>query len=993
MKGMGEGLELSQKSKNKYLSAVWLKIQQFSDSPKFYLTACFLLPLLLHWLIFIVRGVYPFGQNSVLVLDLNGQYVYFFEAMRDVFTGDSSPFYTWYRALSGEFSGIYAYYVASPFAFLTVLFPKEHITEALLAMTLLKCGSMGLTFGYYLHKTRPSQPLSVIMFSTMYALSSYAFVYSHNTMWMDALIYLPLVLLGLEALIDRGRFLLYTVMLALTFIANFYIGFMVAIFVVIYYLYYFLSKYKASDFARFFFTFYRFMIFSVIGAAISAIIILPTFYSLSFGKDDFSNPSFTFSAKFDFLEILTQMMPNSYDTVRPEGLPLLYCGTLVLLLLPLYFVTDRIRGRQKIMGGVILGFLVLSFTGSTIDLLWHGMQRPNWLNYRYSFMFCFLVLVFAYDAFRFLKPHMYRVILGTGAALGVIVVFIQKMLEKDGEFDWLYTSAEKSGEYEPGILLSVWFWMIMIGVLTALLWGVAKKNSRIVPMVLCGVVCLELFINGVYNMFKLHDDVLYSSRTSYVEYFDRWRPITNAVQDSDISLYRMEKTSHRKVNDNMTLRIRGISGSTSTLNASVIELLNKMGYASKSHWSKYVGTNPVGDSLLGMKYILTDKPENMPPEYAQYLVQNDTTSDKAQPDKLYAYSNDYALPMVYGVSNRILSYDYMAKGEDGKVLEYSAPDILDSIVSSMLGRESDIFIPVKIDEKKTDGVREAFAGGYTHHKYALNNSEKGYVEYTFTAERDGSVYIHFPSQYPRNTTLRVRDLAPGQETGAYISKGSYLTNDTHSILYLGEFEKGHKITVQLNLKEDDLYFYCNHDYIFYFDENAFKSAFKELGESRMTVTEFSDSKIKGTINIKNGDNTVFTSIPYDEGWTVKVDGKKVELRKSLNSLLCFSATDGEHTIEMTYIPQGFLVGAVACAGGIFALVVFAVKDGKVRKKRKEHLLSVVRENIDFSVYTASDNEEDAIIEAQNEDATVEVQNEDIPTQESPETDTVENGEE
>ena len=107
---------------NKLLNRCKTVWDMVSNSPKLYLLACFLVPLLLMWIIFIIRGVYPFGDKSVLVLDLNGQYVYFFEAMRDVFEGDSSPFYTWYRALSGEFSGMYAYYLASPFSLLTVLF-------------------------------------------------------------------------------------------------------------------------------------------------------------------------------------------------------------------------------------------------------------------------------------------------------------------------------------------------------------------------------------------------------------------------------------------------------------------------------------------------------------------------------------------------------------------------------------------------------------------------------------------------------------------------------------------------------------------------------------------------------------------------------------------------------------------------------------------------------------------------------------------------------
>ena len=49
-----------------------------------YLILCFCVPMAIMWLMYICRGVFPFGQESVLVLDLNGQYVYFFEGLRDI---------------------------------------------------------------------------------------------------------------------------------------------------------------------------------------------------------------------------------------------------------------------------------------------------------------------------------------------------------------------------------------------------------------------------------------------------------------------------------------------------------------------------------------------------------------------------------------------------------------------------------------------------------------------------------------------------------------------------------------------------------------------------------------------------------------------------------------------------------------------------------------------------------------------------------------------
>ena len=109
----------------------------------------FLIPAAIMVLIYTAIGVWPVGKNSVLVLDLNGQYVYYFEAIRDFFRGEQGILYSFERALGGEFLGIVAYYLASPFSIITALFPEGMITESLYVMLILKCGLSGFNMCTY----------------------------------------------------------------------------------------------------------------------------------------------------------------------------------------------------------------------------------------------------------------------------------------------------------------------------------------------------------------------------------------------------------------------------------------------------------------------------------------------------------------------------------------------------------------------------------------------------------------------------------------------------------------------------------------------------------------------------------------------------------------------------------------------------------------------------------------------------------------------------
>ena len=91
-------------------------------------------------------------------------------------------------------------------------------------------------------------------------------------------------------------------------------------------------------------------------------------------------------------------------------------------------------------------------------------------------------------------------------------------------------------------------------------------------------------------------------------------------------------------------------------------------------------------------------------------------------------------------------------------------------------------------------------------------------------------------------------------------------------------------------------------------------------KQNMTVTKWTNTLVKGHVTITDKSNVMMTSIPYNPGWTVKVDGKKVQTSEAWGSLLSFPITSGKHQIEMTFLPQGLLTGI---AVSIFSLALIA----------------------------------------------------------------------
>ena len=63
---------------------------RIASAPTSYLAFCFIFPVVIMYLLYVAMEIHPFGNTSVLVLDLHGQYVFFHEALRNAVYGEGS---------------------------------------------------------------------------------------------------------------------------------------------------------------------------------------------------------------------------------------------------------------------------------------------------------------------------------------------------------------------------------------------------------------------------------------------------------------------------------------------------------------------------------------------------------------------------------------------------------------------------------------------------------------------------------------------------------------------------------------------------------------------------------------------------------------------------------------------------------------------------------------------------------------------------------------
>ncbi len=792
-----------------------------------------LLPMVVMLAILKAGGFYPFGEKSLFIMDMKGQYLEFYASLRNMGSGDDSIFFSWSRSMGGNYLGLFAYYVASPLSFLTLLFPIRKLPDAIVLLTVLKVGLCGCSFAGYAsylwnrsYAKRDKQESGtakssqtgyrlgswmILPLSICYALISYNMVYSLCLMWLDGVILLPMVLLGVEKILDGKKGLHYMLALAALFICNYYTGYMVGIFTAIYVVYRVLCQISAGNIREYMIKVARFAGTTILAFGLSAPLVLPVAKDLMQGKLATATYMPDTKTNFVFLMLFGKLKNGVYDSITNSGLPAIYCGYLAIALALVFFVMKKISLREKIGAGVILVLLSLSFYFIKWDIVWHGFQYPTWFPYRYAFVASFFILYMA------------------------------------------------------------------VRCLSVVPWGQLQKRNVPQMSMLAGVavlfviICIEMGINGKAMLQGLDGEFGYGTVAEYEAFIDKTQPLVEDIQKRDDGFYRINQGYEYSKNDAMLLGYNGMTHYSSTFNAAVNALTPKLGIAQAHIWNSGYGSNPLLDGLWGVKYILED---GQVPTY-QYLAIEDGIESEAT-----AYLNKVCLPIAYGAPADTLSPDLSSADP------YANQNTLLNTIAD-------------VDQSYFKGIE------YTTAQDGNNWS------YTFTATSDENpVYLYMKSDATSWADVYVN----GNKIGNYFS------TETSCSLYLGTFVKGDQVTVQV-VPADAIT--INYAMIDELDIESLYAVMTPLMANGMDVTSHGHGKLQGKINVGEGQK-IITSIPFSEGWTVKLDGKEVEKEKFADTFLAVEADAGKHDIVFSYVSPGFDAGVSLCALAVLIAIGYLV---------------------------------------------------------------------
>ena len=821
---------------------------------KFKYVISFIIPVAIFCLALLINNIAPLGKYIITIYDSHVQYPPFFLALKDF------HFYLFNIGFGINFLGTVTYYLMSPLNLLIHFFDLKSYNTFYFLLIILKIGFSGLTMQYFLSHEEKHDNLWSTIFSIIYALIGFASTYYYNTFWMDSVIMLPLVLVGINKIIDNKSPLFYIVSLAITIILSFYTGYMCCIFSVIYFIYKLVetNKYKDKKIIK------TFIISSLLVGLISAIVILPSYFALSLGKARGYHDKFTTYFKFnDNLKyMLYPFTPGNFQAkqVHNDGFAQVFCTLFVLCLFILSFFNMKISKKTKITTIVIILFYLLSFNFNLLDYAWQFFQKPVWWQHRYSFTLSLFMIIIAYKCLMNF-PNLKITNINKAIIYLILAILIL------GGFIIFYHDLQNKNVYR--IFVIGFCLILLINYLFA--FNTQGKYKYIIIF----LIIFELGLNCYTNVKESNNKILLENDLKIQQQTQE-----NLAKIKDKNLYRLEFTTKDIYNKALMYDVNGINYFNSVRNQKVVNLMEYyFNFTVDSHCSFVLYRyDPYLLSLFNIKYIITE--DNI--SYYHRLS-----------DKIYV--NDYPLGYGFMVSKDLLN----VKLEKNKYFKN-----ITNIYRKMLNQELTLYHKVK-DAKLT--LENAY----------YDNTKKQYIK--IDDNKDAKVILQFKALED------ILVIVDNNET----SNKTYINNQeiTKDSLYTNEYypyaKKDDMIKIEIPLQSYETKESVTN--VHYIKEQEYLNIMNQFKNPTFTNLKLNKKHtFEGTIDVKE-DNLLFTSIAYEKGMLIKVNGKEVKPEIIMNSFVGLNLKKGKNTITIDYIPQGLNIGIICFILGIGLTIIYLKK--------------------------------------------------------------------
>lgn len=836
----------------------------------------FLTPIIILDFVLIIKyGIKGFG-NLFIIGDMHSQYASLIKWMQGVLQGTNNLFYSFSKGIGGNMFSTFTYYLSSPLNLLLLFFDKSNYIDAIALLIHIKIGLCAVSMYIFLkYKFKNISFLNVTIFSVIYALSGAIVNFYSNIMWLDIAYMTPLVIMGLDKIIHKEKSYQYIIFLSLSIISNFYMAYMLCIFCVIYYVYEMIITYKKNDKEIIFKLTKKFILYSLLSALISSIIIIPMVMDMTnMFRYGINKPIFYFDLNaipMIFSKLFIGSM--NVDVMFSHNEANLYISLFSLLLVIFFFFNKKVCRKEKVSTGLVILIFILSILFNGLNLIWHGFSFPNGYNYRFVFFMTFFLVMISCKQFllqkekiKLRKIHRYLIFMIGLILLSVFLNYKYEYLSNDKIIITL-------------IFIIIYFICIVFRY---------KKNC----IVILAVILIELGINVNYSFLtkktinKLYLEK-YNSLT--VENIQQYSNYLCSFMNNDDLNYRIDTRQLVSYNDGLVCNYSTLNTALSTNHARYYKFLNNAGFSvTYSTIIDDFENGPFIDSILGLESIYNTNTSYQP--YYIYQTEYEMTNFEEYNQNYIEYKNPYALHLGYIVQkNSEVKFNK-------NPFEYQ-----NELAKNMSGLDINIFDKVKtrlveIPNKNTQAL-----------SFYLEN--KNYY-----------IYNYVP--IPINTTYYGELNIYGVVVKSYVA-------GSNGIIALEDHLVGEEIIVSYTPTEEykdyvDLQIYS-------FNQKNFEMVINKLKKSQLEVTKRDKNTLEGNITVSQNDALLMITVPYEKGWYIYVDGKKVDYEEVYDTFIGIHLNEGSHEIKMVFYSPGIVIGSIMTLAGISILCVMIHKDKRNNK--------------------------------------------------------------
>ncbi len=416
--------------------------------------AAFAVPFCVLLAAFAMRGIWPFGDVSVMLYDMPVQYAEYFGWLIQVLHGQGNLLYSNAAGLGGGMFSLFTYYLSSPFNLIAFFFTPETVPQLFSVLYLLKIPACAvcclvLLRGRLLAADAESwreariaaasapagRQALLVLLACAYALTSYVLGYASNIMWLDGVIMAPLAALGTYRLVQRRACGGLFAACACAIVFNWYTGYMVCLLCVLWF-FYELARDRSLR-GRRLRRCWRFAATMALAVGAGMVVLIPTALSLLGGKGThagLASLACNTGLARNPLAVADLFCIGTLPGITTQAnLPALTISALALVGVGMFLANGAVGRRERIAGAAFALVMATSLVFTPVATIWSGFVPESSYTNRNGFAILLVMTVLAAEGLSALsqldaRPRRRCALVGGGATLVSVA----------GSAAWLY---------------------------------------------------------------------------------------------------------------------------------------------------------------------------------------------------------------------------------------------------------------------------------------------------------------------------------------------------------------------------------------------------------------------------------------------------------------------------------------------------------------------------------------------------------------------------